>query len=295
MEVVLQQGHICPCRASSREGECESGLGVSACKGLQRLDDSKGHLPAVRGRAWAIYNRPVSIPNECTTSNVLQLETRSTCIGCGCSVHSMAETPALHVPSICVDKSVPGQDQGGGGRCTDDSPRMAEPGVVSNPTTDASELSSSPTRDSGHTDQPKRRAPPNGHGRTSPPSRLAHIRESYRSRGLSEGVIKMLSRSWRSTTESAYASAWRQWSSWCAERSLHPISAPVSDILDFLLVQFDAGKQYHTINTVRSAISMTHIEVDEVQVGHHPLVTRFLKGVFNSRPPGLCCGVHKQC
>ena len=95
----------------------------------------------------------------------------------------------------------------------------------------------------------------------------------------------MLSKSWRSSTESAYASAWRQWSSWCAERNLHPISAPVSEILDFLLEQFDAGKQYCTINTVQSAISMTHSEVDGVQVGQHPLVTRFLKGVFNSRPP----------
>ena len=138
-----------------------------------------------------LYNRPVCIPNKCTTSNVLQLE-----------------RPHLHVPSICVDKSVPGQDQGGGGTCTDDSPHMAEPGVVSNPTTDASELSCSPTRNSGRTDWPKRRAPPNGHGKTSPPSRLAHIRELYCSRGLSGGVIKMLSRSWRSTTESAYASAW---------------------------------------------------------------------------------------
>lgn len=59
----------------------------------------------------------------------------------------------------------------------------------------------------------------------------------------------------------------------------------MSDILDFLLEQFDAGKQYRTINTVRSAISMTHSEVDGVQVGQHPLVTRFLMGVFNSRPP----------
>ena len=32
---------------------------------------------------------------------------------------------------------------------------------------------------------------------------------------------------------------------------------------------------------------MTHSEVDGVQVGQHPLVTRFLKGVFNSRPPAL--------
>ena len=30
---------------------------------------------------------------------------------------------------------------------------------------------------------------------------------------------------------------------------------------------------------------MTHKEVDGTRVGQHPLVSRFLKGVFNSRPP----------
>ena len=45
------------------------------------------------------------------------------------------------------------------------------------------------------------------------------------------------------------------------------------------------GKQYRTINTLRSAISMTHDEVDGTRVGQHPLVSRFLKGVFNCRPP----------
>ena len=51
----------------------------------------------------------------------------------------------------------------GGGRFTDDIPRLAEPDKVSNPTTDANKLSSSPAGDSGHADQPKRRAPSNGH------------------------------------------------------------------------------------------------------------------------------------
>ena len=191
VEVVLQQDHICPRRASSREGQCESGLGVSACKGLQRLDDSKGHLPAVRGTAGAIYNRPIGISNECTTSNILQLETRPACSGCGCSVHPMAEAPALHVPSICIDKSMPGQGQGGESRYTDDSPScLAEPGMVSNSTPDASELSSSPARDSGRTDRSKRRAPSNGHGR---PSTLAAWPISG-SRNATEDFLKELSR-----------------------------------------------------------------------------------------------------
>ena len=69
------------------------------------------------------------------------------------------------------------------------------------------------------------------------------------------------------------------------DRGIDPLSAPVRQILEFLYEQFEMGKQYRTINTLRSAISMTHDEVDGTRVGQHPLVSRFLKGVFNCRPP----------
>ena len=95
----------------------------------------------------------------------------------------------------------------------------------------------------------------------------------------------MLRKSWRNSTESAYSSAWRQWDSWCIQRNLDPISAPLNLILEFLYAQYNSGKQYRTINTIRSAISMTHEEIDGSRIGQHPLVSRFLKGVFNSRPP----------
>ena len=45
------------------------------------------------------------------------------------------------------------------------------------------------------------------------------------------------------------------------------------------------GKQYRTINSLRSAISITHEEVDGARIGQHPLISRFLKGIYNSRPP----------
>ena len=38
VEVVLQHGHISPCRASSKEGECESGSRVSACNWMIQRD-----------------------------------------------------------------------------------------------------------------------------------------------------------------------------------------------------------------------------------------------------------------
>ena len=87
------------------------------------------------------------------------------------------------------------------------------------------------------------------------------------------------------STESSYSSVWQQWDCWCFTRDIDLLSAPLSSILEFLLEQFHMGKQYRTINSLRSAISMTHLEVDGSRVGQHPLVSRFLKGVFNSRPP----------
>lgn len=99
----------------------------------------------------------------------------------------------------------------------------------------------------------------------------------------------MLNRSWRGSTEAAYSSAWRIWNSWCVERNLHPLSAPLSEVLQFLLEQFLTGKQYRTLNTIRSAISMTHRGIEGVPVGQHQLVSRFMKGVLtvDHQPLGI--------
>lgn len=59
----------------------------------------------------------------------------------------------------------------------------------------------------------------------------------------------------------------------------------MSAILNFLSEEFQQGKKYRTLNSYRSAISMTHSPIDGVVVGKHPLVTRLLRGIFNSRPP----------
>ena len=59
----------------------------------------------------------------------------------------------------------------------------------------------------------------------------------------------------------------------------------MSAVLEFLTREFMQGKQYRTINSYRSAISMTHAGVDGVVVGKHPLVSRLMKGIYNQRPP----------
>ena len=59
-------------------------------------------------------------------------------------------------------------------------------------------------------------------------------------------------------------------------------------MLDFLDHVFHNGMQgqpvgYSTVNTARSALS-TFVTIDKLPVGQHPLVKRYLKGVFNIKP-----------
>ena len=65
----------------------------------------------------------------------------------------------------------------------------------------------------------------------------------------------------------------------------NPLSASLGSILEFLADQFDLGLQYCSLNTLRSAISTSHAQIDSVNVGSHPIVSRLLKGMFNARPP----------
>jgi len=64
--------------------------------------------------------------------------------------------------------------------------------------------------------------------------------------------------------------------------------APVSVILDFLYDLYAKGYSYSSLNTARaaiSALSLSNKECLERTPGAHPLISRFMKGVFNSIPP----------
>lgn len=187
----------------------------------------------------------------------------------------MEGSPPVHVPTICPHSSLLEQAPGGKGDSNLDSPSVAQSDLVPTVTQELDRPSDPSPSNSEYCDQPRGLST---QWQWSPSSgRLACLKRSYRTEGLSDRVISIIRKSWRGSTESAYSSVWRQWDSWCFRRGIDPLSAPVRDVLEFLFEQFEMGKQYCTINTLRSAISMTH-EVDGTRVGRHPLVSRFLKG-----------------
>ena len=59
----------------------------------------------------------------------------------------------------------------------------------------------------------------------------------------------------------------------------------MNDVVEFLTEQYHNGLGYSALNTVRSALSSLGISFNGVSAGAHPLIVRFMKGVFNLRPP----------
>ena len=115
-------------------------------------------------------------------------------------------------------------------------------------------------------------------------SGVASIRQSLLSQNIPERVSKILLASWKERTEKQYESAWKQFYCWCHKKSVNPFSCHLDSILLYLSDLYEKGLQYRTINSHKSAIPMTHLPIDNVCVGVHPLVSRLMKGIFNLRP-----------
>ena len=114
---------------------------------------------------------------------------------------------------------------------------------------------------------------------------MAHLRSTFSSLGLSSEASELLLSSWRSKTNQSYNSLCSKWISWCQPRDRNPFEGPVGDVVKFLVELQSQGYKYHSLNSYRSAISSIHSKVEGHPVGEHPLVSRVLKGAYNTRPP----------
>ena len=86
-------------------------------------------------------------------------------------------------------------------------------------------------------------------------------------------------------TTCQYESAWNAWSSWCDQRQVDPFSTSLNVILEFLAELLHKGYKYCTIGVYRSTISNFHQPIDGIVIGKHPLMSKFMKGVYSMSPP----------
>jgi len=116
-------------------------------------------------------------------------------------------------------------------------------------------------------------------------SHLQSVRRHYTAAGVSKEASDFLLAGWSKGTNATYQSGWAKWSVWCSEWEVDPIAYGIKPLLDFFADFYGQGLQYRTINTIRSAVSMTHNTIENIPIGQYPLVSRLMKGIYNSRPP----------
>ena len=113
------------------------------------------------------------------------------------------------------------------------------------------------------------------------------IRTSIRVAGvpLPEQTSNIILSSWRHSTKKQYAVYIRRWTKFCAEQKLSIYQTDVLPVLQFLTIIYEKTHSYSAVNTARCALS-SFIVLDSGQtIGTHPLISRFVKGVFNLHPP----------
>ena len=90
--------------------------------------------------------------------------------------------------------------------------------------------------------------------------------------------------SWRTGTTKQYDVYLKRWEQFCQSKGIDRLDASVENGIDFLATLFTPGLGYSAINTARSALSSVLILPNNITFGAHPLVARFLKGVFELKP-----------
>ena len=113
---------------------------------------------------------------------------------------------------------------------------------------------------------------------------MPFIRGLLQGRGLSENASSIIQQSWRPGTTKQYKSYLLRWENYCREKKINSLAGTVIDGINFLSELYQEGLSYSSINTARSALSAVISISGNMNFGNNAMVTRFMRGVFCSRP-----------
>ena len=86
-----------------------------------------------------------------------------------------------------------------------------------------------------------------------------------------------------------YSSYLNKWHKFCSEKKLGK-NITANHIVNFLGELYDKNVSYSVIKSAKSALSHEICLPPFSSIGEHPLVRKFMKGVYNLRPPKTKCG-----
>ena len=255
---------------------------VKSVQGLTRVDAKPpGVSTDLTQNAWD-RSRSVCLQNKSPIDSFCQLETRARCNSMRCFQFELGSHERLPFSTFLPDSSLHKKDRARSGRMHFDHTSLEEQAMVPSD-------SISPGRQTAAVTQGQQTAAiaRNRQGASSVQSKelslgcMASFRKEVSEQGFSEEVSKILQVSWRQKTTCQYESVWKAWSSWCDQRQVDPFSTSLNVILEFLAELLHKGYKYRTIGVYRSTISNFHQPIDGIVIGKHPLMSKFMKGVYS--------------
>lgn len=161
---------------------------------------------------------------------------------------------------------------------------MANPILVASSNENADAVTNLATTNTINTNSSQQPIGETSSSRETSASSVSLIRKQFKDRGLSTTAVEVLESAWRAGTRKQYEGHLERWRQYCYQRHINPFSPTVEEGINFLAELFKKGLGYSALNTARSALSSIVSLSDSTSFGTHPLVCRFLKGVFENRP-----------
>ena len=161
---------------------------------------------------------------------------------------------------------------------------LAHPTLISKADESFDQHSQTVTSDKRDTVSSKQAQSTTSHGGQTETNCMQVIGESLTKQGISAEATKIILKSWRKGTSKQYQSYYKKWLDFCDREQISTVHPSLAQVIEFLLTLFNNGLSYSNLNTARSALSSILPSIDGIPVGQHPLIIRFLKGVFESRP-----------
>ena len=274
------------CYSHSRNSEQGSQQFVETHNSANRVDPgSEGGEPFIQS-VGATTDRPVCLRPQFPDSNFLFLATESMGV-CNRRIHNRL----VRSDSVCVSAYLPNSSSFETNRnaalCShSNSSMLAEEAMVfqnSRATNRCSSTASGvrvviyPTSDTNLSFQP---------GPVLPDS-MEDFGQQRSTTGLSARAETLVEASLRQGTRQTYTAKYRRYANWCERRGLDPKSAPLHELVNFLAELEQEGLSYSTLCGYRSMLGHVHFPIAGMSVGSAPVLSRLLKGVFNTNPPKL--------
>jgi integrase len=273
------ESRICPGGGEYPGGLAQSPHGISS--GVE-AQTSRGSEPFSEDGYTS--GGPIRVISESPTSRVLFSPTRHESPAGRQSGDGVGRAIWIRVPTNLLGSDSPRKDRKVELYHSIDSPKLASPLLVPENSGAVNRSTSDSPRFAGSVVTGRRETAPCPASGVSADGMEAERRRLVAA-GFSEAVIDTMQGSIRPSSAKQYQQMWKIFVHWCMERHADPCTVPIPVITEFLQSLLDQGMAFRTIGVYRSAISKFHVPVMGVPIGKLPEISRFMKGVFNKRPP----------